>query len=78
MTSELWRSLKVGDRVRVRLVPPGCHPETVAVYEQLILTKRPLRICEIDSDGLPWVRFKIGVASHYLALNHDGIELMKK
>jgi hypothetical protein len=88
-TSESWRELRVGDRVRIVQLPsyanlPGrtFHSETRELYERLIARRRSLRIYEVDADGLPWIncRFKLDDGTwehHYLALNDDSWERVK-
>ncbi|MBN2577364.1 MAG: hypothetical protein JXB10_00040 [Pirellulales bacterium] len=51
--------------------------ETRRIYQRLLERRRPLRVQQIDDDGIPWIhcRFqsKNGVWEyHYLAFNHDG------
>lgn len=85
----LWRSFRVGDRIRLVEYPreflrPGylIFPETVRVYKKLLKRKSPLRICEIDEWNLPWVQFRFRRRSgayewHSLAVNHDGFVRVK-
>jgi hypothetical protein len=80
----LWRELRVGDRIRFVEYPreflrPGyfIHRETVRVYRKLLKRKRPLSVWEIDEYGAPWVacRFRLrnGKYEHHtLKVNHDG------
>jgi hypothetical protein len=82
---ELWRTLKVGDRIRLVEMPPEflqegyiILPETVRVYRKLLARGRHLRIREIDEYGHPWIwcRFRRkngGWECHALAVNHDGL-----
>ncbi len=86
---ELWRSLRVGDRVRLVEYPPeflqpgSCiFPETIRVYKKLLKRKASLRIREIDEYGSPWIacrfRRRNGMYEwHFLSLNHDGIVKVK-
>jgi hypothetical protein len=32
------------------------HRDTRRLFRRLITRRRSLRICEIDDDGLPWIR----------------------
>jgi len=87
---ELWRTLKVGDYIRLVEYPPeflqpGCviFPETIRVYKKLVKRKRPLRISNIDEYGLPWIRCRFPIRNgryewHFLAMNHDGIVKVKR
>lgn len=81
---EPWRDLRVGDSVR-RVAMPGefaapgfqLFPCTRRVYERLIARRRPVRVCEIDGWGLPWIHCRFRKKSgkweyHWLAFNHDG------
>jgi hypothetical protein len=80
----IWKSLRIGDRVRLVEYPPEfqtpgycVHRETVRVYRRLLKRNRALRVSWIE-DGQPWVlvRFRRprgGWETHSLALNHDGI-----
>jgi hypothetical protein len=82
---ELWRSLKVGDRVRFVHMPTdftrpgyGIHQETLDAYRRLIERNRPLRVYKIDDWKLPWVQFRFRLKGgrieyHSLAVNHDGL-----
>src|SRR5262245_21442256 len=86
--TELWRQLKVGDKVRLFEAPReflregyGIHEETLWVYKKLVERRRPLRVYEIDAWGLPWVKcnfFRQGKWEyHYLAFNHGGLVRVK-
>ena len=78
-----WSGLKVGDRVRVVRMPPGCdepgyvlHPDTRRLYMRLIARGRSLRVAKIDEFGVPWVhsrfRRKDGRTDyHSLSLNDE-------
>ena len=66
--SEAWKSLRVGDRIRIVRMPSGVdepgytfHPETRRLYERLIERGRSLRIAELCDWGLPWIgcRFQL-------------------
>ena len=84
-SKELWRTLRVGDKVRITEIPaefltPGytIFPETMRAYKRLIARRRPLRIARIDEWGLPWVDFQFQLKDgrweyHSLAINHDGL-----
>jgi hypothetical protein len=88
--TELWRTLRVGDRVRLAEYPPeflqkGYHilPETVRVYKKLLARGRPLRVFRIDEYGHPWVQCRFRRRDgrwehHWLAFNHDGLVRVKK
>ncbi|MFO0798315.1 MAG: hypothetical protein U0804_12630 [Gemmataceae bacterium] len=80
--SEPWRELRVGDRIRVVRLPsgwgrPGYHVPTCTrrLFRRLIERGRPLRVYEVDEDGLPWVRCRFRLAKgwehHFLAVNDD-------
>ena len=80
----LWKTLKVGDRIRLFEVPREffqegyyIHRDTMRVYKKLVARKRPLRIAWIDEYGHPWIvcRFREKGRWHWhsLAFNHDGI-----
>jgi hypothetical protein len=79
-----WHSLELGDLVVVidwpqELNRSNLHEETVELYDWLIETGAELVVDRIDHLGLPYgkiIRQESDVqASHYLALNHGGIEL---
>lgn len=83
---EIWKRLKVGDRVRVvawpkELIRNRLNVETRELYDWLIANNCVLTIVEIDSVGLPYGmirRVDGGIEqSEYLALNHDGIEIVR-
>jgi hypothetical protein len=81
--SELWRSLKIGDQVRVIAWPlelHTLHPETEEVYRWLIETGNVLTVERFDHLGLPY-----GVVSRTvdglrltesLLLNHGGLQIV--
>jgi len=84
---ELWRRLKVGDRVRLVEFPPTflrpnshLHRDTIWVYKQLVARGRPLRVSRIEYGG-PWLdcrfRRKGRLEYHSLLINHDGIVRVK-
>ncbi len=80
----LWRTLRVGDRIRFVEYPreflqPGycIFPETIRVYRKLLKRKSPLRAYEIDEYSSPWIRCRfVGrngkLEWHFLSVNHDG------
>lgn len=84
-SSEVWRSLRVGDRVRLVEYPPEfleagftIHRETVRVYKRILKRRRSLRVFQIDEFGHPWVECRFRRADgtieyHKLAFNHGGI-----
>ena len=57
--------LKVGDSVRIVGIPGTdiadyyLHRDTKRAYKTLIARGRPVRICRIAEDGLPWFNFRI-------------------
>jgi hypothetical protein len=86
---ELWRELKVGDRVRLKEIPPEflrkgyyIHRDTMRVYRKLLARGRSLRIREIDEYGSPWIYCKFPRTGgswewHSLAFDHDGFVRVK-
>jgi hypothetical protein len=84
-SKELWRGLRVGDRVRLVEIPAeflqeGCfvHRETLRVYKRLIARKRALRVFQIDQWKLPWIQCRFRRKDgrwehHWLAINHSGL-----
>ena len=83
--SEPWRSLKVGDRVRVVAWPAELdegylHEETREFYEWLIATGSILEIVEIDDWDLPFGEIGRSVDGVELydkvALNHGCLEVV--
>jgi len=85
LTKELWRSLRVGDRVRLTEIPPEflqpgffLHRSTMQAYKKLVARHRPLRVSKIDEFGFPWVHFRFRMKDgrwehHWLAINHGGL-----
>ena len=81
--SEDWRDLCAGGRIQIVRLPneweqPSYHvpPCTRRLYKKLIERQRPARICEIDDQGLPWmrcrIRDKVGAWEyHWLAVTDD-------
>jgi hypothetical protein len=58
-----WKSLRVGDRVRILRLPtlwnhPNYHvdPSTRRLYRRLIARKRLVRVFRIDEFGQPWIQ----------------------
>jgi hypothetical protein len=85
--SDVWRTLRIGDTVRVVAWPEELHEDrlhhdTRELYRWLIETKTPLRIVEMDKVGLPQgevCRTVNGVEYHeFLLLNHSGLEVVAK
>lgn len=81
---QLWRELKTGDRIRLAEMPPEfarpgyyLHPETRLVYRKLLAQRRPLRICEVDENGRPWIHCRFWRRNrweyHWLMIDHGGI-----
>ena len=81
--SDSWRSLRIGDRIRIIRLPtawdqpgyivPLC---TRRLYKRLIQRARPLRVSEIDAWGLPYIRCRFKMENgawehHFLAVNDD-------
>jgi len=87
---ELWRELKVGDRVRLTEFPPeylreGCyiHPDMIRLYKKLLSRRRSLRVARIDEYGEPWIDCKFRRRNgdwewHTLAISHTGIVRVKQ
>jgi hypothetical protein len=85
----LWKSLRVGDRIRIVEVPSEffhegyyIHRDTLRAYRRLVARGRPLRVCKVDEWSVPWVRCcfrrKNGRWEHHsLAVNHDGLVRVK-
>lgn len=85
--SDLWRTLKVGDRVRILSWPQEMHRDrldcgTQELYDWLIDTQTVLIITSIDYAGLPYVEINRIVDGterfEYLALNHGSIGLVEE
>jgi hypothetical protein len=82
--AEDWRTLHVGDRIRlVRMPPewdlPGSRvpPCTRRLVHRLIARRRSLRVYEVDECGAPWVRCRLRRKSgawehHYLSMTQGG------
>jgi hypothetical protein len=85
----LWKRLKVGDRVRHVHVPtefsrPGylIYRDTLRAYRRVIARGGPQRIFQIDAWGVPWISFRFRMKNgnwegHELAVNHDGLVLVR-
>ena len=81
-----WKSLRVGDRVRIVRIPggadgPGCvYPaETRALHQRLIASARSVPVDNIDEYGTPWIscsfKHEDGKWHHHLlAMNDDSWE----
>ena len=83
---EFWRSLRIGDRVRLAHVPVEftsapdtyrLHGETLELYQHLVAESAILTVSEIDDWNVPWIDYtwvRNGVEEfHSLGLNHDGL-----
>lgn len=84
---ELWRTLKVGDKVRMVCWPPELSVDTTPRYthqvcQWLIDTKHVMTITKIDELEMPWGSFKRreahGMVHHSLLLNHGGLEVVRR
>lgn len=82
---ELWRTLRIGDRIRLvsldDLKWDTLHLETKQAYKYLLGRRRPVTVYEIDATGLPWVKFRFrgkdGRIRHdFMAINHGGITIV--
>lgn len=83
INKEPWRSLRIGDLVRIVRMPSGVdergyvfHKDTRRLYERLIDRRRPVRVYEIDKWGGPWIscRFRDTRGRweyHSLCINDD-------
>jgi hypothetical protein len=58
------------------------HRDTLRVYKAILGRNKPLKIKEIDEDGIPWVEFREKRRGknliHSLAFNHDGFKLIEE
>jgi hypothetical protein len=80
-----WKSLRVGDRIRVVRLPSTfgqlapdtkLAPEEVRLYKKLLASRKQLTVTEIDKDGRPWIRCCFRQRNgrleiHYLAVDDD-------
>src|SRR5665213_2831494 len=78
-----WRRLRVNDLIRVIGIPKDwdkpnhpIDPSTRDLFERLITRRRPLRICEIDERGIPWIQCRFRLPNgdwddHSLAVDTD-------
>jgi hypothetical protein len=82
---DLWRQLRVGDRVRLTSIPAEflregyyIHRDTIRVYKKLLARRRPLRVSVVDEYGSPWIECRFRRKNgrweyHSLSINHDGL-----
>jgi hypothetical protein len=86
---ELWRRLRVGDRIRLVEIPlnfldwNSLHPETKQAYRYLVKRRSPVTVYEIDEYGMPWVKFQFRgrngrVRYDHMAMNHGGVVLVTR
>ncbi len=86
---DLWRSLRVGDRIRLVEIPldfldwKSLQLETKQAYKYLLKRRGPVTVYEIDECGMPWVKFQFrgrnGRVRHdYMAMTHGGIVLVAR
>lgn len=79
MPKEPWRSLKLGDRIRIVRMPcdePVLQAETRRLFQRLISRRTPLRVFWIDEHRHPWIRCRFRRRNgtfelHWLAVNDD-------
>ena len=84
---DLWRSLRIGDRVRIVSIPhcfAGASTtyhldgETRELYEHLVAENAVLTVNEIDDWEVPWIDYswvRNGIEElHSLGLNHYELE----
>lgn len=85
--NELWRNLRIGDRVRVVSWPLGLDQNLMSeelrdLYMWLIATQQTLTITKIDHIGLPWGEIIIVLDGeehvHQFALDHGGLEVVSR
>jgi len=85
---ELWRRLRIGDRIRLVAIPldfldwKSLHRETKQAYKYLLGRRRPVTVWQIDEYGMPWVLFRFRekngrIGDNSLAVNHEGIVLVR-
>jgi hypothetical protein len=86
---ELWRKLKVGDKIRFTEIPPEflqkgyyIHHDTMRVYKKLLARNRSLRVYKIDEYGSPWIQCRFPLKDgrwerHHLVVDHGGFVLVK-
>jgi hypothetical protein len=85
---ELWRQLRVGDRIRLVRLPtdffvwPSLWRETKDAYRYLLNRRSPVTVFQIDEYGYPWVAFQFRnkrgkMGYHWMAMNHGGIAIVK-
>jgi len=83
--NEVWRSLKVGDRIRIAHMPTEfsqadyfLHEDTRSLYEHLIAEQAVLIVVKTDEWDVPWIDYvwlNGGTEVHHsLAVNHGGLE----
>lgn len=87
--TELWQTLKIGDRVRSVSMPEDLLPdETAEVFAILVRTGAVLAVDQIDEFGHPWTeRFDIDEAGqvtcdlgigHTVAIIDEAWELVEQ
>lgn len=82
--------IQIGDLIRIVRLPPAfdlpsysVHADTRQVFYRLLHRGRPLRVYEIDRQGLPWVRCQFRNRSgrwiyHSLAVGNDAWVKVRK
>lgn len=83
----LWQQLKVGDNVRLTKWPSdlqesSLNEETVGLYRWLLATGFVMNVAKVDRFGLPIAEICRSIDGSdqwdYLALNHEGIEIIRE
>jgi hypothetical protein len=82
---ERWRSLRVGDRIRITALPDEIwapHGETRALFDHLIAKCVPVTVNRVDDDGYPWIEYSYRDSDgcrvwEFLLIKHDDFELIE-
>lgn len=75
------KNLKIGDKIKILSIPEPhdnyyLHRETRDIYEKIIKRNKPVKIYDIDKDGIPWFYCKFKKKDgtwhhHYLSVDCD-------
>jgi hypothetical protein len=84
MTAEVWKTLRVGDCIRIIGMPDEVwapHGETKALFQHLVDHLLPVKVCRVDEDGYPWIEYTHTSedGTEYwesLMIHHDAIEVI--
>jgi hypothetical protein len=79
-----WRSLRVGDQIRIAGMPSEVwaqHDETKAQFEYLVHSHLIVKVARIDEMGYPWIEYtrssdEGAMIYESMMINHDDVKVV--